>query len=57
MTGPAPRFEKHRILKLRFTVPDELTDDDVHELGERVATDLFTDEPVTFDGTEVADES
>lgn len=48
----------YRVLKLRFTVPAGLTDDEVHEIGERiVAADLITTEDVTFDGTEVGDES
>lgn len=48
---------EHRVLKLRFTVPANLTDDEVHDMGERIITELVTDEPVTFDGTEVVDES
>lgn len=47
----------HRILVLRFVVPDGLTDDEVHDIGERIVTDLVTDEPVTFDQTQVLDES
>lgn len=46
-----------RVLKLRFEVPDGMADDEVHEMGERIVTGLLTDEPVTFDGTEVVDES
>jgi hypothetical protein len=56
-TAAAKPGQRYRVLKLRFTMPDGPTDDAVHDMGERIITELVTDEPVTFDGTEVVDES
>lgn len=53
MSRPSGR----RILVLLFEVPGGLTDDEVHGIGERIVEQLITDEPVTFDGTEVRDDS
>lgn len=47
----------HRILKLRFVGSVEVSDDEGHEMGERVVAELVTDEPITYDGTELVDES
>ena len=47
-----------RIVKLRFTIPDGMSDDDAQDAAEQIATDMLTDYGLgTFDGTEVADES
>ncbi len=45
-----------KVLILRFTVPEHLADAEIHDIGERIVTGLVTDEPVTFDRTEVVDE-
>lgn len=55
--GKCSLFESRCILKLRFTVPDAMSGDDVHEMGERLVGDLMTGEPVIFDSTAVVDES
>lgn len=40
-------------LALVFMVPGHLTDDEIHDMGERIVTELVTSEPVTFEETEV----
>jgi hypothetical protein len=45
----------NRLLRIVFTVPADLTEDEVHDIGSRIVTNLVTDEPVTYDHTEVSD--
>lgn len=45
-----------RYLLLKFEIDeghDNLTESEIHDMGERIVTGLVTGEPVTYDGTEV----
>ena len=47
-----------RVVKLRFTVPDDMSDDQAHEAAEQIVTDMASDYDLGyFDGTELEDES
>lgn len=47
-----------RIAKLRFVVPDDMSDDEAHDAAELIAADLVSGYGLSaFDGTEVVDES
>lgn len=46
---------ERRFLVLKFEIDQDqnLSDDEIHDMGERIVADLFTVEPVTFAGTDI----
>lgn len=49
---------ERRFLVLKFEIDQDqnLSDDEIHDMGERIVADLFTVEPVTFAGTDILTE-